>query len=158
MIRALKTTWRPNESGPCLLRRFKRYIDWLMIERTWSTCTENVIWLVNQTPNNLTLFSCSIPQIAGGRTKDLHLFLHKIIYLDLDVFIVSTLVIKTFKKVLRPRPRLLAKVLRSRPRLWPKISRPRPRLYAKVSRSRARPYRKVPRATVNNKKCQVGLQ
>ena len=68
---------------------------------------------------------------------------------------IASLVIETFKKVSRPRPRLLVKVSRSRPRLWPKISRPSPRLYAKVSRSRPRPYRKVSRATVNDKKCQV---
>ena len=64
---------------------------------------------------------------------------------------IASLVIETFKKVSRPRPRLLMKV----PRLWPKISRPSPRLYAKVSRSRPKPYRQVSRATMNDKKCQV---
>ena len=55
-------------------------------------------------------------------------------------------VIKTFKKVSRPRPRLRAK-----------ISRPSPRLLAKVSRSRPRPYRKISRATMKDikTKCQL---
>ena len=85
-------------------------------------------------------FPKKLSTLSNAANYAIELVIYSIIFFSLHH--KCSLVIETFVKVCRPRPRLLVKVLRSRPRLYAKVSRPRP-------------YRKVSRATINDKKCQV---